>query len=196
MQLNTDPFATPAGDMISVEMHQQPGDRSCANEAIDGAHYGPTLIYMCVSSLSYPPTLLWQHTDILRVLEGKGLRRSYGSRQLGKLVQDCRNGLYRWPMGHTDHEHQLWESDRHYPPGITPGDYLIRAEAIALHAASSVCGAQVRLLSPHPALSMLTWVEHNKVLHKLLPGDSDRWWKCLACNREIPRCLLCHVSSS
>ena len=26
---------------MTVEMHQQPGDRSCANEAIGGAHYGP-----------------------------------------------------------------------------------------------------------------------------------------------------------
>ncbi len=30
-----------AGDEVTVEMHQQPGDRSCANEAIGGAHYGP-----------------------------------------------------------------------------------------------------------------------------------------------------------
>lgn len=27
-------------------MHQQPGDRSCANEAIGGAHYGPVILYM------------------------------------------------------------------------------------------------------------------------------------------------------
>lgn len=30
-----------AGDAVTVEMHQQPGDRSCANEAIGGDHYGP-----------------------------------------------------------------------------------------------------------------------------------------------------------
>jgi cellulase len=35
-----------AGDSIAVEMHQQPGDRSCSNEAIGGDHFGPTLIYM------------------------------------------------------------------------------------------------------------------------------------------------------
>jgi cellulase len=27
-------------------MHQQPGDRSCTNEAIGGAHYGPVIVYM------------------------------------------------------------------------------------------------------------------------------------------------------
>ena len=27
-------------------MHQQPGDRNCANEAIGGAHHGPVIIYM------------------------------------------------------------------------------------------------------------------------------------------------------
>ena len=35
-----------AGDQVTVEMHQQPGDRTCANEAIGGAHYGPVIIYM------------------------------------------------------------------------------------------------------------------------------------------------------
>lgn len=27
-------------------MHQQNGDRSCRNEAIGGAHYGPVMVYM------------------------------------------------------------------------------------------------------------------------------------------------------
>jgi hypothetical protein len=35
-----------AGSNVTVEMHQQPGDRSCANEAIGGNHYGPVIIYM------------------------------------------------------------------------------------------------------------------------------------------------------
>lgn len=35
-----------AGDAITVEMHQQPNDRNCANEAIGGAHYGPVIVYM------------------------------------------------------------------------------------------------------------------------------------------------------
>lgn len=31
---------------MTIEMHQQPNDRSCANEAIGGAHYGPVQVYM------------------------------------------------------------------------------------------------------------------------------------------------------
>jgi len=32
------------GDTVTVEMHQQAGDRSCTNEAIGGAHYGPVQV--------------------------------------------------------------------------------------------------------------------------------------------------------
>jgi len=35
-----------AGDSVTVEMHAQPGDRSCKNEAIGGNHFGPVIIYM------------------------------------------------------------------------------------------------------------------------------------------------------
>ncbi|KAK3937317.1 glycoside hydrolase [Diplogelasinospora grovesii] len=35
-----------AGSTVTVEMHQQPGDRSCSNEAIGGSHYGPLMVYM------------------------------------------------------------------------------------------------------------------------------------------------------
>lgn len=31
---------------MTVEMHAQPGDRSCANEALGGNHYGPVMVYM------------------------------------------------------------------------------------------------------------------------------------------------------
>lgn len=31
---------------MTVEMHAQIGDRSCANQAIGGNHYGPVLVYM------------------------------------------------------------------------------------------------------------------------------------------------------
>lgn len=32
------------GDQVTVEMHQQPGDRVCRNEAIGGQHYGPVIV--------------------------------------------------------------------------------------------------------------------------------------------------------
>lgn len=31
---------------MTVEMHAQPKDRSCTNEAIGGNHYGPVIVYM------------------------------------------------------------------------------------------------------------------------------------------------------
>jgi cellulase len=31
---------------VTVEMHAQNGERSCKNEAIGGAHYGPVMVYM------------------------------------------------------------------------------------------------------------------------------------------------------
>jgi hypothetical protein len=38
--------ACAAGGSLTVEMHQQPGDRSCSNPAIGGNHYGPVMVYM------------------------------------------------------------------------------------------------------------------------------------------------------
>jgi lytic cellulose monooxygenase (C1-hydroxylating) len=35
-----------AGGTVTVEMHQQNGDRGCNNEAIGGSHYGPVMVYM------------------------------------------------------------------------------------------------------------------------------------------------------
>lgn len=35
-----------AGSSLTVEMHQQPGDRSCSQPAIGGNHYGPVMVYM------------------------------------------------------------------------------------------------------------------------------------------------------
>ena len=38
--------SVPAGGKVTVEMHQQPGDRSCTNEAIGGNHDGPVIVYL------------------------------------------------------------------------------------------------------------------------------------------------------
>jgi cellulase len=35
-----------AGQNITVEMHAQPNDRSCTNQALGGNHFGPVLVYM------------------------------------------------------------------------------------------------------------------------------------------------------
>ena len=51
-----------AGDEVTVEMHQQPGDRSCANEAIGGDHYGPINVCIVAHRL---------HEDLLRRISFK-----------------------------------------------------------------------------------------------------------------------------
>ncbi|PMD64890.1 lytic polysaccharide monooxygenase [Hyaloscypha bicolor E] len=38
--------AAPAGGNMTVEMHAQPGDRSFSNQAIEGNHFGPVIVYM------------------------------------------------------------------------------------------------------------------------------------------------------
>ena len=40
-----------AGDSVTVEMHQQPNDRSCANEAIGGDHFGPVIVGIIVVTI-------------------------------------------------------------------------------------------------------------------------------------------------
>ena len=57
-----------AGDSVTVEMHQQPGDRTCANEAIGGAHYGPVIVRYTLLNLQ--PNLrifLGLHVSVLTI---------------------------------------------------------------------------------------------------------------------------------
>jgi cellulase len=35
------------GDNVTMEMHQQPSDHTCKDQAIGGNHFGPVMIYMC-----------------------------------------------------------------------------------------------------------------------------------------------------
>lgn len=130
---------TKVGDTISVEMHQQPGDRSCANEAIGGAHYGPTLIYMSVrpSSLSCPARLTTHRSVRAKVADSSTAVGS--SAGWFKIAATGYTGQWGTQIMNTN----CGKVTAAIPAGIAPGDYLIRAEAIALHAAGSIGGAQV-----------------------------------------------------
>lgn len=107
-------------------MHQQPGDRSCSNEAIGGAHYGPVLVYMAAVS---------------DAASAEGADAKWF-----KVFQDT------WASNGTSGSDDNWGTkdlntccgmmDVKIPEDIAPGDYLIRAEAVALHAAGSSGGAQ------------------------------------------------------
>ncbi|KAI1799272.1 glycoside hydrolase family 61 protein [Daldinia bambusicola] len=109
-----------AGDTVTVEMHQQPGDRDCSKEALGGNHFGPVMVYLSkvsdaasadgssswfkIFEIGYDPSTKTWGNDILNKGCGK---------QEVKIPSD-----------------------------IAPGDYLLRAETIALHSASQAGGAQ------------------------------------------------------
>ncbi|KAF3913782.1 Endoglucanase-4 [Orbilia brochopaga] len=113
--------AVNAGDTVTIEMHQQIGDRSCSNEGIGGAHWGPILVYM--SKVTDAST-------------------ADGSSGWFKVYQDT---WAKYPTG--DGSADWWGTkDMNYccgklsfpiPKNIPSGDYLLRPEAIALHAAGA-----------------------------------------------------------
>jgi lytic cellulose monooxygenase (C1-hydroxylating) len=50
---------------MTVEMHAQPGDRSCTNQAIGGNHFGPVIVYMSkvTDATSDPGSGSWFKVD-------------------------------------------------------------------------------------------------------------------------------------
>ncbi|KAF1838319.1 hypothetical protein BDW02DRAFT_542095 [Decorospora gaudefroyi] len=119
--------SVPAGGTVTVEMHQQNGDRSCANEAIGGAHHGPVLVYM--SKVADASTADGS-TPFFKVFEDTWAKNPSG----GGGSDDY------W--GTKDLNANCGKMDVKIPANLAPGDYLLRAEAIALHAASGAAGAQ------------------------------------------------------
>jgi len=115
-----------AGGTVTVEMHQQSGDRSCSSEAIGGAHYGPVMVYMS------------------KVADSS---KADGSSGWFKVYQDA------WaPANKGAGDNDYWgvkdmntccgKVDVKIPADLAAGDYLLRAEVIALHTAGSSGGAQ------------------------------------------------------
>lgn len=111
----------PAGGRFTVEMHSQPNDRSCTSQAIGGNHFGPVIVYMAKvadATTASPSGLSWFKVDE----EGyDASTKVWGTDSLNK---NC--GKREFTV----------------PSKIPAGDYLVRAEAIALHAAGQVGGAQ------------------------------------------------------
>jgi cellulase len=116
-----------AGSTVTIEMHQQPNDRSCANQAIGGAHYGPVMVYL--SKVSDAST-------------------ADGSSSFFKIFEDTWAKASSTSQGSDDYwgtkdlNSNCGKMDMKLPSDLAPGDYLLRAEAIALHTASSPGGAQ------------------------------------------------------
>lgn len=116
-----------AGDTITVEMHEQPGDRSCDRDAIGGNHYGPVMVYM--SKVSDASTADGS-AGFFKVFEGGWAKNPSGASGDGDF----------W--GVKDMNRCCGRVDVPVPAGLANGDYLVRAEVIALHTAGSSGGAQ------------------------------------------------------
>ncbi|CAK7236198.1 hypothetical protein SBRCBS47491_009556 [Sporothrix bragantina] len=120
--------AVTPGGTVTVEMHQQPGDRSCKSEAIGGAHYGPVMVYMTkVADASTADG----STQWFKVFEDGWTAKS------GAGAGDNDN----W--GTKDLNACCGKMDVKIPDTLPDGDYLLRAEVIALHTAGSSGGAQL-----------------------------------------------------
>ena len=106
---------------------KQPGDRSCSNEAIGGSHYGPVMVYM---SKVADATKADGSDGWFKVFQDSWTKAGAG---VGDNDQ--------W--GVKDLNACCGKMDVKIPEDIPAGDYLLRAEVIALHTAGSSGGAQL-----------------------------------------------------
>lgn len=116
-----------AGGTVTVEMHQQPGDRSCNNEAIGGAHWGPVQVYLTKVA---DATTADGSTGWFKIFSN-----SWAKNPSGRVGDDD-----EW--GTRDLSSCCGRMDVKIPSDIASGDYLLRAEALALHTAGQAGGAQ------------------------------------------------------
>ncbi|KAK4124748.1 carbohydrate-binding module family 1 protein [Parathielavia appendiculata] len=117
-----------AGGTVTVEMHQQPNDRNCKNEAIGGAHWGPVQVYL--SKVSDATTADGASTGWFKIFSD-----SWAKKPGGAVGDDD-----HW--GTRDLNACCGKMDVKIPADIASGDYLLRAEALALHTAGQSGGAQ------------------------------------------------------
>jgi cellulase len=116
-----------AGGTVTVEMHQQANDRNCAVDGIGGNHWGPVMAYLTKVGDS---------------------STADGSTGWFKIFQD---GWAKNPSGWGGDDDWWGVKDLNkccgrmnvkIPSDIPAGDYLLRAEVIALHSAGGQGGAQ------------------------------------------------------
>ncbi|RYP22004.1 hypothetical protein DL765_001910 [Monosporascus sp. GIB2] len=119
--------AVPAGSTVAVEMHQQPNDRSCRQEAIGGAHHGPVAVYLSKVS---DATKADGSAPWFKIFEDSWAKNSAG-----------RSGDDDF-WGTKDLNSCCGKMSVPIPSDLAPGDYLLRAEALALHSAGSSGGGQ------------------------------------------------------
>ncbi|KAF2645727.1 hypothetical protein P280DRAFT_532065 [Massarina eburnea CBS 473.64] len=118
--------AVKAGDTVTIEMHQH-NSRGCTEEAIGGAHYGPVLAYM-------------SKVDDAATADGSSSWFKVYQDTWGKASSTSQGSDDFW--GTKDLNTNCGTMDFTIPSDLAAGDYLLRSEAIALHSASGVGGAQ------------------------------------------------------
>jgi cellulase len=116
-----------AGDTVTIEMHQQTNSRDCKTEGIGGAHWGPVMAYM-------------GKVEDAASADGSGEFFKVYENGWAKAPGSSQGDADFW--GTKDLNYNCGKLDFKIPSDIAPGDYLLRAEAVALHAASSAGGAQ------------------------------------------------------
>ncbi|KAK6543041.1 hypothetical protein TWF694_006971 [Orbilia ellipsospora] len=116
--------SVPAGSTITVEMHPtySAADQSCDVEAIGGAHHGPVQVYMqkVSDATTADGSGPWFKVYALGLISG------YNPGTWGTDAMNANCGKVNIVV----------------PSGLAPGNYLVRAEVIALHAAFQPNGAQ------------------------------------------------------
>ncbi|KAG6366008.1 hypothetical protein INS49_000184 [Diaporthe citri] len=120
--------AVKAGSTVTVEMHQQPNTKDCASEAIGGAHYGPVQVYL--AKVSDAATAVGSSAGWFKIFADTWAKNPSGSS----------GDDDHW--GTKDLNTCCGRMNVKIPSDIAPGDYLLRAEALALHTAGSSGGAQ------------------------------------------------------
>ncbi|KAF1999846.1 lytic polysaccharide monooxygenase [Amniculicola lignicola CBS 123094] len=100
-----------AGTSLTVEMHAQPNARACKDPAIGGNHYGPVMVYMA------------------KVADAKTAK----SGSFFKVAEDGYSGTTA-SWGTEILNANCGKRSFTVPKSLASGNYLVRAEAIALHA--------------------------------------------------------------
>ncbi|KAH7555194.1 carbohydratehypothetical proteinbinding module family 1 protein [Bipolaris maydis] len=133
LQCNVSPAAAKgkcafaAGDTVTIEMHQQFNSRDCKTEGIGGAHWGPVLAYL--SKVDDAATADGS-SEFFKIYENTWAKNPAASQGDNDF----------W--GTKDLNYNCGKLSFTIPKELAAGDYLLRAEAIALHAASPAGGAQ------------------------------------------------------
>lgn len=99
---------------MTVEMHQQNNDRSCSTEAIGGNHKGPVIVYISKvgNALNADGSTPWVKLFESGLVDAAS--QKYGN---DVLNDNCGKQVVT------------------IPSSLAAGQYLLRAETIALHAA-------------------------------------------------------------